>query len=193
MRNFDELKFNMACLNCLQSEPDFVKHTFEWENFEKKVKENKHPATWDFYATNYLKAEFYNKKRKCEYCGHTGAYDIYNLTVNGESYETLPDDDLPQIRMNYSKKNGKIDGGYSISGNIEAVSGMYAVANTAMNRIPKEVLIPQLKGTFRICVFQYDDDFCDGNLFNYAGFSYSEIEDLLKKVGQSILKKMGLS
>ena len=182
----DQLEFKMTCLNCLKIEPSFVKHNFQWDNFLTKTKLNNHPATWNYYAINNLKREFFLDKRKCEYCSYEGAYYIYDLCVNGDEIYHFIDENLPQIKMEYFKEDGIINGDFRMKGDLLAISSMLEVANGALNHPHPSIYIPKLMGNFKMITFQYDDDFCDVNFFQSYGFSYNEIETLLKSMYQKL-------
>ena len=187
----DKLKFNMACLNCLTKDPDLEYHFFDWENFEDEVKkENQHPATWNFYATKLLKKEFFIRKRPCEYCGYSGAFDIYNLLVNEKSLYVSPEDHLPRLTIDYLKQQGEIGGNYRLTANLPTANGMIEVAKAALDNPPQSLFIPKEKGYFQMLLFQYDNDWIDVNSFKYAGFSYNEIDDIFKVISEKIAENI---
>lgn len=183
---YDRLEFKLACMNCLEAGVEY--HTFNWEDFLKTIKkEFEDPECWNFYGIYLLRKTFWERKRACEYCGHIGTYDIFDLSINGKKYYKQPDSKRPFILIDLTKNNGETNGNINLHGNLNQINSFFQLIKNTINTFPKDFYISNDRGQFKVVVFENQKEICLVNYFIVAGYNYTELIELWDKKYKEVL------
>jgi hypothetical protein len=187
------IQYHKACIHCLTATEGV--NVFMWNSEDTIIPKDKPTPSHEFHVMMELKKEFWRKNILCEYCGSIGSFDFWDITVDTNSLFERPDDGMPCLSFQFSKKDNELDGHMEVvtPGNNLTMLSLHELAIKGLKGHPDNYFKRHDNGFINIVVFSDPaSQKCLFHSLRFCGFSKNEIVNLFIELRDKFKKDAGI-
>lgn len=190
------ISYYKACLNCLKAENARFLNIVQTKD-DRISTPSRSSKSEEFYLSQMIKVDLWNKREKCKFCGHEGCFDIWDIEVNSKKTYVELDQNTEHAQFYIQRTdegNIKTDFRPFTPANLVTFLTFFKAAYRVIDNTPKAVFIEKDKGFVDIIVFSDEESLnTDINRFRHVGFSKSEIIGAIENIESHFKEEYDLS